>query len=145
MRLGFKEFLSTCVKTFMVYIWSWAMKRNFSRHLEIIVEKIGVGFLSSRIVDHLFYFKNNHFLPERPNKPIFHKNFLNFFVQFPGMTFENTLLVDDMLHKSLFNLPFNAIFLKHFIDHIVMLITCSKLLFFIWNLCICLECGFINL
>jgi hypothetical protein len=38
LRLGLKEFLSTCVKKFMVYIWSSAMKRNFSKHLEIIIE-----------------------------------------------------------------------------------------------------------
>jgi hypothetical protein len=91
MRLGFKEFLSTCVKTFMVYIWSLAMKRNFSRHLKIIVEKTGVRLLSSKIVDQLFCLKNDHFSLEKLDKPIFHRNLFNFFVQFFGMTFENTL------------------------------------------------------
>jgi hypothetical protein len=42
LKHGLKEFLSTCKKKFMVYIWSSAMKRNFSRHLDIIVKKIGV-------------------------------------------------------------------------------------------------------
>jgi hypothetical protein len=90
------------------------MKRNFSKHLEIIVEKINVRLLSFRIVDKSLYFRNDHFLPEKPDKPIFHKNLFNVFVQLPGMMFENTLLIDDMPHKSLFNPPFNAIFFETF-------------------------------
>jgi hypothetical protein len=50
-RCGLKEFLFVCVKEFMVYIWSLAMKRNFSKHLEIITEKTGIRFSSSRMVD----------------------------------------------------------------------------------------------
>jgi hypothetical protein len=53
MRIGLKEFLSTCVKTFMVYIWSSAMKRNFSRHLEIIVVKTRIQLSSCKILDQL--------------------------------------------------------------------------------------------
>ncbi len=51
---------------------------------------------------------------EKSDKPIFHKNLFNFFVQLLGMTFENTLLIGDMLHKSLFNPPFSAIFFETF-------------------------------
>jgi hypothetical protein len=80
------------------------------KHLEIIAKKTGVRLPSSRIVDQSFCFRNDHFLPEKPNKLIFHKNLFNFFAQFASMTFENTLLIDDMLHKSLFNPPFSAIF-----------------------------------
>ncbi len=105
LRPSIKEFLSACVKTFMVYIWSLVMKRNFLRHLEIIDEKTSVCLLSSRIVDQLICFKNDHFLFKKPDKPIFHKSLLDFFVQFLGKTFENTLLTNDMLHKNLFN-PF---------------------------------------
>jgi hypothetical protein len=36
------------------------------------------------------------------------------FCFFPSMTFENTLLIDDMLHKSMFNLIYRAIFFKIF-------------------------------
>jgi hypothetical protein len=114
LRLGLKEFVSTCVKTFMVYIWSSTLKRNFSRHLEIIVEKTSVCLLSFRIVDQSLYFENDHFLPEKSEKPIFHKNLFNFFVQLPSMMFENTSLIDDMPHKSLFNPPFSAIFFETF-------------------------------
>jgi hypothetical protein len=58
--------------------------------------------------------------------------------------FVNTLLVDDMFHKSLFNLPFSAIFFKMFDrlhnDSNYLLQTILP-----WNLCICPKCGFINL
>jgi len=60
--------------------------------------------------------KNDHFLPKKPDKPIFHKNLFNFFVQFLGTMFENTLVIDDTLHKSLFNLPFSAIFFGMFYE-----------------------------
>jgi hypothetical protein len=33
---------------------------------------------------------------------------------FPNTTFENTLLVDDMLQKNMFNTPYSAIFFKTF-------------------------------
>ncbi len=51
---------------------------------------------------------------EKLDKPILHKNLKDFFHFFPSTTFENTLLVDDMLHKSMFNPPCSAIFLKTF-------------------------------
>jgi hypothetical protein len=110
LRLGIKEFCSACVKTFMVYIWSLVMKRNFLKHLEIIVEKTDVHLLSTRIVDQSICFKNDHFLFNKPDKPIFHKNLLDFFVQFLSTMFENTLLINDTPHKNLFNPPFSAIF-----------------------------------
>ncbi len=51
LRLGLKESLFTCVNKFTMYIWSLTMKRNFSGHLDIIVEKTGVFLLSFRILD----------------------------------------------------------------------------------------------
>ncbi len=78
LRLGIKEFLSGRVKKFTMYIWSFVMKRNFLRHLEIIAKKIGVLILSSRIMDKTFYIKHDHFLLEKPNKPIFNKNLEDF-------------------------------------------------------------------
>jgi hypothetical protein len=38
-------------------------------------------------------FRNDHFLPKKLEKPIFHKNFFHLFF---GTTFENTLTIDDM-------------------------------------------------
>jgi hypothetical protein len=86
----------------------------FSRHLEIIVEKTSVHLLSSKIVDQLFYFGNDHFLLEKSDKSIFHKNLLDSFVQFHGTTFENTFLIDHTPHKCLFDRPFSAIFFETF-------------------------------
>ncbi len=100
-------------KFFTVYIWFSAMKKLFLKHLENITKKISIHLSSSRILDQSLCLKNDHFLPEKLDKPFFHKN-LDFFVQFPSMTFENTLLIDDMPHKSLFNPPLSAIFLKTF-------------------------------
>ncbi len=112
LRFGLKQFLSACVNKFMMYIWSLAMKRIFLKHLEIIIEKTGIPLPSYRIVDQSLCFKNDNFFPQKLNKPIFHKNLFDFFVQFPSMMFKNTLLIDYMLHKSLFNLPFSAIFFE---------------------------------
>jgi hypothetical protein len=90
------------------------MKRNFSRHLDIIAEKTSILLLSSRILDQTFYFGNDHFLSEKLDKFVFHKNLKDFFHLFPSMTFENTLLVDDMFHKDMFDPPCTPIFFKTF-------------------------------
>ncbi len=114
LRLGLKEFLSICIKKFMMYIWSLATKRNFSRHLDIIIKKIGIFLPFSRILDQTFYFWNDHFLLEKPNKHVFHKNLKDFFHFLPSMPFENTSLVDNTSHKNMFNPPCSAIFFKTF-------------------------------
>lgn len=90
------------------------MKRNFSKHLETIKERFGVHLNSSRIVDQMLCFKNDHFFPKKPNKPILYKNLYTFFCAFPCTNYENALLVDDMPYKSLFNPPFSAIFVETF-------------------------------
>lgn len=90
------------------------MKRNFSNNLEIIKERIGVHLESSRIVDQMLCLKNEHFLPKKLKKHIFHKNLNAFFGVFHGTNYENTSLIDDMPYKSLFNPPFNAIFFETF-------------------------------
>jgi hypothetical protein len=69
-----------------------------------------------QILDHNFCFKNDHFLLEKPDNLNFHKNLKDFFCLFHGTTFENTLLVADMLHKSMFNPPCNAIFFETFYE-----------------------------
>ncbi len=82
--------------------------------MDIVIKKINVLLPSSRILDQTFYFKNDHFLPKKPNKHVFHKKLKDFFHLFPSMPFENTLLVDDMSHKNMFNPPCSAIFFKTF-------------------------------
>jgi hypothetical protein len=144
LRLVLKEFLSDCVKKKTMYIWSLVMKRKVLRHLEIIIEKTGIHLVSFRIVYQSFCFKNDHFLLRKPDMPIFHKSLFDFFIQFLNMTFENTLLVDDMPFRSLFNPPFSAMFFETFYrsnsddNHLLEI-------FLPWNLCICLEYRFINL
>jgi len=145
LRPGLKEFFSTCVKKFTAYIRSSTMKKNFSKHLEITMEKTSNSLLFFRIMDQSLCFRNDHFLPNKLDKPIFHKNLLEFLVQFLGTTFENTLVIDNMPHKSLFNPLFSAIFFTHSTSCIVMLITCSRPFFLIWNLCISPKCRFVNL
>jgi len=112
--LGLKEFLSSYATKFTMYIWFSIMKRNFSSHLEIIRERIGFHLESSRIVNQMLCLKNEHFLPGKPKKPVFHKNLNAFFSVFPSTNYENTLLIDDMPYKSLFNPPFDAIFFERF-------------------------------
>jgi len=114
LTFSLKEFFSSCVKKFIVYIWSLVMKRNFSKHLDIITKKTCVLLSTSRILDQIHCFRNDHFLLEKLDKPIFHKNLKYFFHFFPSTTFENTLLVDDTHHNSMFNPPCNAIFFKTF-------------------------------
>jgi hypothetical protein len=41
------------------------MRKNFSKHLETIREKIGVHLESSKIVDQTLCFKNEHFFLEK--------------------------------------------------------------------------------
>jgi hypothetical protein len=100
--LGFAEIV------FIMYIWSFTMKKNFFRHLETIGERIGVHLESSKIVDQRLCFKNEHFLLEKP------KNQMACFWVFPNTNYESILLVNDMPYKSLFNPLFNAIFLETF-------------------------------
>ncbi len=145
LKLGLKNFLFTYVNKFMVYIWSLAMKKNFSRHLDIITKKTCVLFPTSRILDQTFYFRNDHFLSKKHDKPIFHKTLKDFFHFTLSTTFENTLLLDDTLHKSMFNPPSSAIFSKTFYGSPRTIIICSTLFSHTWNHCIHSKCRFINL
>jgi hypothetical protein len=92
----------------------------------------------------MFYFRNDHFLPEKLEMHVFHKNLQDFFRLFMNTTFENTLLVDAMLHKSMFDLPFSAIFFETFYgshnNGNYLLETVLP-----WNPCIHPKCKFINL
>ncbi len=63
---------------------------------------------------------------------------------FPCTNYGNTLLVNDTHHKSMFNPPFNAIFLQTFYssatdgNYLLEIVSCT------WNPCIHLECRFLN-
>jgi hypothetical protein len=58
--------------------------------------------------------QNPHFLPDGPNKPIFHKNLDVFIYKFPYTHDDNTLLIDNMPYKNMFNNMYNVIFLESF-------------------------------
>jgi hypothetical protein len=77
------------------------MRKLFSKHLETIKERIGVHLESSRIIDQVLCFKNEHFFLEKHEKHVLHKNLNAFFDVFLGMNYENTLFIDDMSYKSL--------------------------------------------
>ncbi len=64
--------------------------------------------------DYEFCMWNLHFLPDKPNKPIFHKNLDVFFSTYPYIHVNNTLLIDDTPYKSMFNNSHSAIFLESF-------------------------------
>ncbi len=58
--------------------------------------------------------KNVHSLFINPNKPNFHKNINVFFSKYHDTHVGNTLLVDDIPYKNMFNEPFSAISLQSF-------------------------------
>jgi hypothetical protein len=68
----------------------------------------------SKILGQKTYKQNYHFLSTNLKKPIFHKNFDVFFNKHLGIHLGNTLLINEMLYKNVFNESFNAIFLKSF-------------------------------
>jgi hypothetical protein len=123
-----------------MYIWSSATRRNFSRHLEIIMETTNVHFKSSRIVVQTLCFKNEHFLLKKLENHVFHRNIEAFFSVFLGTNYENTLFVDDTPYKSLFNPPFNAIFLETFYRPKQTIIPYLKPFSLTWKPCIPLVC-----
>ncbi len=64
--------------------------------------------------DQKFYMQNPHFLSNKPDKLIFHKNLYIFFFTFPYTHTCNTLFIDDMPYKNMFNDPYSASFLESF-------------------------------
>jgi hypothetical protein len=58
--------------------------------------------------------QNSHFLPNKLDKPIFHKNLDTLFSIYPYTHVGNTLLIDNTPYKNMFNGPYNAIFLDSF-------------------------------
>jgi len=57
---------------------------------------------------------NLHFLSDKLDKLIFHKNLDIFFSMFPYIHVGNTLLLDNTPYKSMFNCSYHAIFLELF-------------------------------
>jgi hypothetical protein len=55
-----------------------------------------------------------HFLSFNPYKHVFLKNHNFFFIKYPYIYVGNALFINDSPYKSMFNGPFNAIFMKSF-------------------------------
>jgi hypothetical protein len=47
-------------------------------------------------------------------KVVYHRNLFDFLVKYPDTHLRNTLLIDDIFHKTCMNLPFNIMFVKSF-------------------------------
>jgi hypothetical protein len=58
--------------------------------------------------------RNSHFLFDKLNKPIFHMNLDIFFPTYFSIHLCKTLLINETLYKSMFNMPYSAIFFESF-------------------------------
>ncbi len=108
--LGLKEFLEKCLAQFQVYIWSTTQCHNIYNYLDQIWHKTKIFIHVSKKFDQEFCMWNLHFLLDIPDKLILHNNLDVFFFAYPYIHANNTLLIDDMPYKSMFNGPYSAIF-----------------------------------
>ncbi len=72
LHLGLKEFLNKCLAQFQVYIWFVAQHHNIYNYLN-------KNWHRTQVFHKEFCMRKMHFLPAKPNKPIFHKNLDVFF------------------------------------------------------------------
>jgi hypothetical protein len=109
-----KDFLTSCLTQFEVYIWFITRHYNIDKHLDKIKEKTHITLDLSRVLGQESCQKNDHFLAIFPKKPIFYENLDVFFSRFLDMHARNTFLVDDITYKSIFNDFYCVIFLELF-------------------------------
>jgi len=76
---GLKEFLEKCFVQFQVYIWFTTQHHNIYNYLDKIWHKTQISVHVSKVLNHDFYMRNPHFLLDKLDKPIFHKNIDVFF------------------------------------------------------------------
>jgi len=69
------------------------------------------------MLDQEFCMQNLHFLLDKPDEPIFQRNPDDFLKTYPYTHVGNTLLIDNMPYKNMFNSPYNTIFLESFNNH----------------------------
>jgi hypothetical protein len=86
--------------------------------------------------------QNPHFLPDKFDKSIFHKDLDILFSTYLYTHVGNTLLVGDMPYKSMFNGPYNAIFLESFDSHVGKINICWGLFSRTWKTFIHLDMMF---
>jgi len=113
-KLRLKEFSERCVAQFHVYIWFATQRHNIYNYLDQIWHETQILIEPSRVFNQTFCMQNSHFLPNKLEKPIFHKNLDVFFSMFPYTRTSNMLLINDTPYKNMFNNPYNAIFWEFF-------------------------------
>jgi len=106
--------LERCVVQFHVYIWFVAQHHNIYSCLDQVWHETKIFIDPSKVLNQEFCMQNPYLLLDKPNKSIFHKNFDLFFSMYPYIHTNNTLLIDDMPYKSMFNGPYNTIFWESF-------------------------------
>jgi len=65
-----------------------------------LAQNINLSIHASKMLDKEFYMRNLHFRLDKPNKPIFHKNFDVFFYAYIYTHASNTLLINDTPYKK---------------------------------------------
>jgi hypothetical protein len=125
-KLALKEFLLRCLEWFIVFIWTFVPFAKMNAYLRKIVEEMGIEIDPQRIMGRNLYKINKHFL-QFPIKPgsyhidhfihdqlIYHKNHFDFFLRYPNIHVDNTLLVNNTPYRTCLNLPSNAIFVESY-------------------------------
>lgn len=114
LRLGLKQFGEIFIAQFIVYKWFAAQHHNINNYLDKIQHETRIVVDLARILGKESCTNFFHFLNFNLEKRIFHKNLSFLFSKHSYVHVGNTLLVDDTPYKSLFNGPFNAIYVKSF-------------------------------
>ncbi len=126
LRLGLKEFLRRCTKEFIIYLWSSTFPRKVELYLRAIVEGTKIAIPRERIFSRELCKINKYMLAfpkytiigrlnaSQPAKVVYHRSLFDFFVKYFDTHLRNTLLLDETLHKTYMNPPFNLMFVESF-------------------------------
>ncbi len=98
-----------------MYIWFAAQHHNIYTYLDEVWHQTQIFINPSRVFDQEFCIQNTHFLLDKLDMPIFHKNLDIFFSMYLYIHIGNMLFINDMPYNSLFNKPFGAIFFGVFL------------------------------
>ncbi len=117
-----------------MYIWFATQCHNIYNYLDQIEHETQNFIDCSKVLHQEFYMQNPHFLPNKLNKPNFHKNFHVFFSKYFYTNVGNMLLVDDTPCKIIFNGSYIGIFWIFFMTFVSTTIICWELFSLTWNL-----------
>ncbi len=126
LKLGLKEFLRRCTKEFIIYFWLLTFPRKVELYLKAIIEGTKIAIPRERISSCELCKINKHVLvapkytvighlnASQLAKVVYHRNLFDFFVKYLDIHLRNTLLLDETLHKTYMNPPFNLMFVESF-------------------------------